>query len=155
MGMKQEFSEDTVIINENAESRLMYMILEGTVALYSDYGKNTEYLIGLCGKGKVIGELGLLCHEASIYTAVAITDVTAMSFSEFELQSFMKNYPDQAIGIMRNIAHINKVLNRNLKMLMEDSSHMELMIEAYQQLNNETETKDNKESAKWRYIRNR
>lgn len=127
MGMQEKISEGTVIINENSVNKYMYLVIKGTVALYVNYKKPDEYLLGLCNKGKVFGEMGLLCHGESYYTAVAETDVTVALFSEFELEHFIKGYPTQALGMMRAVARMNQVLNVNLKMIMEENKQYEKM----------------------------
>lgn len=147
MGMQETIAEDTVILREKVQNKYMYMVTQGTVALYMNYGTPEEYLLGLCNKGKAFGELGLLCHDESMYTAVAVTDVTLVRFSEFELDSFVKGYPEQALGIMRSIARINKILNLNLKMTLTEA-HQKIYAEAMQ----EPEQK-NDVAARWRSTR--
>lgn len=124
--MQEKYKEDTVILREGEEGKYMFLVIEGNVALYINYQKENEYLLGMCNKGNVFGEMGILCHDLSMYTAVAVNDVKAVKIAEEELGSFIKKYPEQAIGIMRSTARMNKVLNVNLKMLMEESQQMEL-----------------------------
>lgn len=131
MGMQMDYKEDDIILKEKAESRFMYLILQGEVALYSGYQTKEEYLFGLVGKGKTFGEIGLLNHENSIYTAVAVTNVKVAVFSEFELGSFIRNYPDQALGVMRSVARMNKVFKMNLKMVMEENKDYAKYKEVY------------------------
>lgn len=121
MAMQETLAENTVIIKEKKENDMMYMVLSGTVALYINYRKDDEYLLGLCSKGTVFGEMGLLCHEPSMYTAVSLSEVKVASFTEAELEQFVITYPGQTLGIMRSTARMNKVLTLNLKMLMEDN----------------------------------
>ena len=121
MGMKHNYEEDEVILTEKSDNHLMYLILKGSVALYSNYGTSEEYLYGILSKGKTFGELGLLNHEPSVYTVVAISPVTAAVFSENELGAFIKGYPDYAMGVMRSIAKMNKVFRINLEMVMEEN----------------------------------
>lgn len=121
MGMQMSFPEDSIIIRENSNSQYMYIVVKGTIALYMNYKKKNEYLLGLCSKGKTFGELGVLCHEKSTYTAVATDDVAVVAFSENELENFVKKYPLEALGVMRNMARMNNILNLNLKMVMSEN----------------------------------
>ena len=120
MGMKAAFPENSVIIKEGRINPGMYIVTSGVVALYANYKKEDEYILGVLSKGKAFGEMGLLCHEKSPYTAVANTDVELVTFSEFELGSFIRSYPDQALGIMRSIARINKMLSLSCQLMSED-----------------------------------
>jgi len=124
MGMQREYKEDAIIIMEKTINKHLYMVLDGTVALYINYKKPDEYFLGLCSKGNAFGEIGVLCHEESIYTAVAVTDVQLALFSENEIDSFVKGYPEQAIGVMRLMARINKLLDLNLRMVVEEQKYL-------------------------------
>lgn len=121
MGLRHEYKEDDVILTEKSKSRFMYLILEGSVALYTNYGTNEEYLYGVLGKGKIFGEIGLLNHEESVYTVVAISTVKVAVFSEFELGNFIREYPDHTLAVMRSIAKMNQIFRMNLEMLMEEN----------------------------------
>lgn len=134
MGMQETYEEDEIILKEKSEDRFMYLVLEGSVALYMNYRKKDEYLLGVCNKGNTFGEMGLLCHEENMYTAVAFSKATVAMFSEFELGSFIRGYPDQALGLMSNIARMNKVLNINLKMVLEDNQQLELYKKMYSEI---------------------
>lgn len=125
MGMQKTYAEDSLIIMENTINKYIFMVLEGSVALYMNYKKPDEYLLGLCNKGNAFGEVGVLCHEESIYTAVAATDTVVAVFSEAELGSFVRGHPDQVIGIMKMMARINRILNLNLRMVIEDNKSPE------------------------------
>lgn len=131
MAMQERYEEDSVIILEKGVNELMYMVISGTVALYVNYGKKDEYLLGLCNKGSVFGQMGLLCHAKSMYTAVAETNVEVATFSEFELDHFIKTYPDKALGIMRNTARLNQVLSVNLSMMIEEHKLDSKMLDMY------------------------
>lgn len=152
MGMQFEYTEDTVIIREKGSSKFMYLILDGSVALYTDYGTSDEYLYGVLGKGKTFGEIGLLTHGESIYTVVAISDVKVALFSENELGAFIRRYPDNALGVMRSMAKLNELFRINLRMVMEENKenvrYRELCESAIKQV-----TEDSEEvMAKWRSI---
>lgn len=129
MGLQKIYREDDIILKEKELNKFMYTILSGSVALYINYQAGDEYLLGVCGRGKTFGEMGLLCHEPSMYTAVAVEDVKVAIFSEYEMDAFIKGYPNQAIGLMRNIARINKLLNANLRMAVEENMQSEKLIQ--------------------------
>lgn len=142
MAMQNKYEEDTIILREKGVNNQMYMVTSGTVALYVNYGKEEEYLLGLCNKGTVFGEMGILCHSPSIYTAVAVTDVVAATFSEHELDYFIKTYPDKALGIMRSTARLNSVFSLNIKMMMEDHKKDVELLKMYSDAMNANDIQD-------------
>lgn len=151
MGLQLDYKEDDVILTEKSPSRLMYLILEGSVALYTNYGTSDEYLYGLLSKGKTFGEIGLLNHEESIYTAVAISPVKVAVFSENELGSFIRGYPDYALGVMRSIAKMNQIFRINLKMVTEENKDYSKYRKLYEEsIKQATEDKIEDTTAKWR-----
>ena len=150
MGLQLEYKEDDVILTEKSASRFMYLILEGSVALYANYGTSSEYLYGLLGKGKTFGETGILNHEESIYTVVAISPVKVAVFSENELGSFIRGYPDHALGVMRSIARMNQIFRVNLKMVMEENKDYSRYRTLYEDAIKQSTDVDCGEPAKWR-----
>ena len=145
MGRHVTLPEDSVIIKEGGIHTFMYMVIKGNVVLYMNYGKEDEYVLGAVSKGMTFGEIGLLMHEPSLYTAVSFSDVELARFSEFELGTFIKGYPEQALGIMRSIARINSMLNMNCQLLAEELSTSRGQIN---DLENKLSTRDKKEYAK-------
>lgn len=160
MAIQEKYKMGTIILMEKGISRQMYMVTSGSVGLYMNYGKKDEYLIGLCNKGTVFGEMGILCHKESIYTAVAETDVTAVTFSEHELDEFVREYPEKTIGIMKSTARINSILSLNLKMMVEDSKQEEMILKSLSEAlktsesddNDYEEIEDDHNKGKWQYF---
>ena len=153
MGLQLDFKEDDIILTEKSTSQLMYLILEGSVALYSNYGTSTEYLYGILSKGKTFGEVGLLTHEESAYTAVAISPVKVAVFSENELGNFIRGYPDYALGVMRSIAKMNQIFRINLKMVMEENKDYASYKMLYEDAIKQSTDYEEEVPGKWRYNR--
>ena len=150
MGLQLDYKEDDVILTEKSINRFMYLILEGSVALYTNYGTSEEYLYGLLGKGKTFGEIGLLNHEESVYTVVAISTVKVAVFSENELGNFIRGYPDHALGVMRSIAKMNKIFRINLEMVMEENKDNSRYRMLYENAIKQSTDVDDEVDAKWR-----
>ncbi len=115
-----DFKEDDIIIREGKVDVQMYIVVEGSVALYSNYGTDDERVLGICGVNKLFGELGLLTGAPSPYTAVAFSDVKLAYFTKNNLMSFIKGYPDMAMKILYNIAKMNELLSENLSLLYKE-----------------------------------
>lgn len=149
MGQQLDFKEDEIILKEKSPGRYMYLILEGSVALYSNYGTSSEYLYGILSKGKTFGEIGLLNHEKSIYTVVAISPVKVALFSENELGNFIRGYPDYALGVMRSIAKMNQLFRINLEMVIEENKDYTRYRKLYEDVIKQSTESDSEVSAKW------
>ncbi|MBE5847456.1 MAG: cyclic nucleotide-binding domain-containing protein [Lachnospiraceae bacterium] len=119
------YDEDTVILRETEQHPYMYKILAGSVALYINYGQKDEYLVGILGKSRVFGEIGLLCDKPNIYTAVANERTTLITIDERNLGDFIAGNHVETLNIMRNMANIIQALRANVSMLS-----MELMSDA-------------------------
>lgn len=119
-GRLEEFDEDFVILKEGKMNNKMYLILEGSVVLYMNYGKENEYVIGVRGKNKLFGEMSMLAEEECMYTVVAFTKVKVAWFQANNLNQFLNGYPGCAVDFLKNIAKNNSMLRRNFEMLMAE-----------------------------------
>lgn len=115
------YKEDKIIVRENKVTPYMCYVMEGSVALYLNYKTKDELLLGICGKGKVFSEMGMLNASPSLYTAVAITDnTTILEITQENFVEFIKKRPESAIGIMKQMSKINTFLKQSVDMLMEE-----------------------------------
>ena len=106
----------------------MYKIVSGKVAVYINYGKENEYLVGVLSEQKCFGELGILCQTPSMYTVVAIYDVLVRKIAEDEFDDFLRNNFGNAKNVIESLAKEVRTLTCNLDMVMqemENSSELE------------------------------
>ena len=119
----QKFPEDSVIIREGEVRNEMYKIVSGKAAVYINYGEKNEYLLGILSEQQCFGELGIWCHQPSIYTVVAVYDVLVMRISINEFDSFLLNNNKNAVDIIRNLSWCVTNLKGNLDLVLEELSH--------------------------------
>lgn len=119
-GRLKKFAENTVIVKEGEMQTEMYKILSGKVAVYINYGKKNEYLLGLLSEQKCFGEICILCNKPSPYTVVAVYDVLAMRVSENEFDEFIQNNTRNASDIIKSLAREVVNLRLNLDMVFDD-----------------------------------
>lgn len=120
----QKFPEDSVILREGELRDEMYKIVSGKVAVYINYGKENEYLLGILGEQQCFGELGILCRQPSMYTVVAVYDVLAMRISLDEFSGFLKNNNKNAINIIRNLSWCMINLKGNLDLVLDELANL-------------------------------
>ena len=114
------FDEDAIVIQEGSTNAEMYRIVSGNAAIYFDYGKETEYLIGVLTKGRCFGEIGFLTGKPSPFSVVAVTDLILLGINANTFESFVSKEPKYAISIMENLANIVFAMSANVNMLKEE-----------------------------------
>lgn len=119
----EEYDNDTVIMKEGAVAeKRMYIILEGKVVLYRNYGTDDEYLIGICSKGNTFGEMNMFSDSPAIFTAVAYGYVKLAWVEKNNLESFLHGYPENAIQIIEKLAKSYVFLEKNLQLAINEIS---------------------------------
>lgn len=119
-GRIEFYEEDRIIITEGKPNDKMFLVLEGAVALYINYGMENEYVLGVKGKNKIFGEMSMLAEENSLYTAVAFSDAKVAWFQAGNLDQFLNGYPGCAVDFLKNIAKNNSVLQKSFSMMLEE-----------------------------------
>jgi thioredoxin reductase (NADPH) len=69
-GERRRTQPDEVLFREGDEDYDFHVVLDGLVAVFSDYGGEQERLIAVHGRGRFLGELGLLTRQPAFFTAV-------------------------------------------------------------------------------------
>ena len=123
-GRIEEYKADAVIMEEGVREDRMFLVLEGSVVLYMNYGKENEYVLGVRSKGKIFGEMSMLAEEESEYTAVAFTDAKLAWFQMSNIDQFLFGYPGCAVDFLKNIAKNNSMMRGSMKMLLEELSEI-------------------------------
>lgn len=126
----EEYNVDEVIMREgDPYDTRMYIVLEGEVVLYRNYGKSDEYLIGICGKGKTFGEMNLFKKGSTLLTAVAYTKVKVVWFEKYNLETFITGYPSYAMQMLENISKSYLLLEKNLEWAINEINSLREKIE--------------------------
>lgn len=117
MGARTEDYEASEVIMEEGDSsnKRMYIVLEGEVELYRNYGKKDEYLLGIIGRGKTFGEMNLFSQGSTMLTAVAYSNVKIAWFEKYNLETFLMGYPSYAMQMIENISKSYLLLEKNLE----------------------------------------
>ncbi|MBR5091323.1 MAG: cyclic nucleotide-binding domain-containing protein [Ruminiclostridium sp.] len=114
------FNENDVIVQEGSVNTEMYKIVSGQAAVYFDYGKKSEYLVGVLGERRCFGEIGLLTGKPSPFSIVAFTDMMLLSVGVNELEDFISGDPRSAAEIMHSLANTVVTMSANINMLKDE-----------------------------------
>ena len=115
-----EYKEDEIILKQGDPDKSLYKILSGQVAVYINYGKEDEYLVGIQSFPSCFGEMTILSEQPSFYTVVALTEAKILCVPEENFEGFIQGNPANAIAIMKTMAKNISLLNMNIKMLNEE-----------------------------------
>ncbi len=118
--MMKKYTEDSIILREGELNEEMYKIVSGKVAVYLNYGKEDEYLIGILSEQKCFGEFGPLCGMRGLYTAVAVTEVLVLSYDMNNMDYFIKENHREIFEIMHNMANTMHIMKKNIDMLSDE-----------------------------------
>ncbi|MET0606647.1 MAG: cyclic nucleotide-binding domain-containing protein [Beijerinckiaceae bacterium] len=99
------FKPNEMMLRRGDHSDAAYIILEGSIAIRiaADHGSEESRVIHHSGP-ILIGEVGVLCGRARSATIVATSVVTALRIPGEDFVRLIKDTPDIAFAIMRQLA---------------------------------------------------
>jgi thioredoxin reductase (NADPH) len=99
-GEHRPTKEGEILYREGDEDYPFLVILDGLVAIVSDYG-GEERVIGVHGKGRFLGELGLFAGQPTFFTAVVREPGEVLSVPRQRLKELVTQDPELADLILR------------------------------------------------------
>lgn len=119
---RKEFQLNEVIFKDGVYQNYMYSICEGSVDIYSEYGKSGEKKLTTLTKGQSFGEIGMIAVMPRTATAVAAEEhVVLEQIGSAELGDYLKNHPENLQPIMSSVS-------RRIRELTEDMSGITQMV---------------------------
>lgn len=120
----QSFAKGAVIFRQGEEDKVLYKILSGEVAIYSDYGGPREICLSSLQSNQCFGEMSILEDCPRSATAIAKEDVALMAYPEKLMGSFVHQNPGFALELMKNLSE----QLRNSTYELEKMHHMLLKL---------------------------
>lgn len=114
------FSEDQIILREGEVNSEMFRIVSGQAAMYFDYGKDTEYLIGVLGEGRYVGQISMLTGIPNPFTCIALNGIMALSIDRNDFADFVREEPHSAVNIMKSLAGMVVTMSSNINQVKEE-----------------------------------
>jgi CRP/FNR family cyclic AMP-dependent transcriptional regulator len=93
------FQAGQTILREGASGILMYVVLEGGVAVYIQQRR-----VERIGPGGVLGEIALLDQSPRVASALAETDCTLLGMNRITLLRVLRNKPEFGAALLRGLA---------------------------------------------------
>lgn len=95
---------EVVFLKDDEASDGAYMILEGEAELYLPQPGGEDRLITTVGPGRLVGELGLIRHEARALSMIAATDLSCLRIGEEEFLAVVENDASTAFKLLQVVA---------------------------------------------------
>ncbi|HLH58647.1 MAG TPA: FAD-dependent oxidoreductase, partial [Streptosporangiaceae bacterium] len=96
LGRRRAVRSEEILFREGERDCDFFVILAGKVALIEGRGTLEERLIGVHGRGRFLGELGLLTDEGSFYTAITVQPGEVLAVPAERLKEIIAR--DSALG---------------------------------------------------------
>lgn len=81
-----------------------YIIISGDAEVIVD-SPTGELVVAEVGKNDIVGEIAILCDVPRTATVKAKSEITTLAISKDLFFQMIAEYPEMAIGIMRELAH--------------------------------------------------
>ena len=100
-----QFKAGQTILHEGASGILMYVVLEGRVAV-----RIQQRLVERTGPGGVIGEIAFIDHAPRVASAIAETDCTLLAVNRSAFLQMLRNRPGFGAALLRGLADRQRFL---------------------------------------------
>ncbi len=115
-----KFDKGETIIKQGEKSDVLYKVMQGSVALYVDYGTENEYLLAVYATGKCFGLYNCYTDQPSPYAAVAEEDTVVMEIPEDELHTYLSLNPKNAEEMLNGMTKQISLMMKHVEMLKEE-----------------------------------
>ena len=118
LGRVETYEQNAVICTEDDESRKLYLVEEGQVAVQSELGRGMRIPITIVSEGQAFGWSVLVPPYKLTATVTASSKTRVLAIDREPLLSLMKADPALGLTIMQNVASIISSRLRNLELEM-------------------------------------
>lgn len=110
---EEQFSPGDMICREGAPADRFYIIVEGAVEVWKDWGDPEADLLAHHGPGHMFGEMALIDEMPRSATVVACAPSRLLSIGRQDFQSIIHENASVALTIMRSVSSMVRVSNEN------------------------------------------
>ncbi len=122
---EKQFNKGDVIFREGEYGTTMYRILDGTVAIYANYGESGEQKLTELKAGDFFGEMAVIEAFPRSATAVAASEARVEEVGKESLSAFFKAEPEMIMKIMRHISGRLRKLTEDYREVCATIAEME------------------------------
>ncbi len=123
---QETFVPGNVIFKEGSPADKFYIIIEGNVEVWKDFGSTRQCQLGTHGRGHVFGEMALIDEMPRSATLVAAQAVRALVIKRDDFLHLVKSNGNLALSIILSISQIVRDSNEAyVKTLSDRNSRLE------------------------------
>lgn len=115
--VKRSYPKHTVILSEGDNSDSLYLILEGKVKVFLNDEEGKEAIINYQGAGEYFGELSLIDDDQRSASIMTAEKTTLAVISKQTFHQIMKNNPDIAIHLLKDLVRRIRTLTEEVRSL--------------------------------------
>ncbi len=120
LGASRRFDEGQVLVHHGATTRYCYAIRSGTVLVTVTSTQGATLVLGRRGRGTLVGELAALEGAPRSATVTAKTEVDTYVLTAEQLHTILRDHPDWAITLLRQLAGRIRTLSERFALRSED-----------------------------------
>lgn len=115
---KKTYQSREVIFKQGEYQKWMFVICQGSVDIFSDYGTSEEKKLITLTEGQFFGEIGMIAVMPRTATAVAAEDNVVLELiSNENFEDYLKNHPENLQPIMSSVSGRIRELTDDLSMI--------------------------------------
>lgn len=123
---QETFVPGNVVFKEGSPADKFYIIVEGSVEVWKDFGSTRQCQLGSHGRGHVFGEMALIDEMPRSATLVAAQAVSALVIKRDDFLHLVKNNGNLALSIILSISQIVRDSNEAyVKTLSDRNARLE------------------------------
>lgn len=108
---EERLGPQTVIFEEGTSPDRFYVLLEGQVEIWKDYGTPFADILAVRGPGASFGEMSLIDELPRSATVKTVSSVHMVSLQKPHFRRVMEQNPSVALLIMKTVSHMIRVSN--------------------------------------------
>jgi CRP-like cAMP-binding protein len=112
------FQTGQVVFEEGERGDSAFVILKGTARVSIQSGQQI-LLIANLGQNELVGEIAMLCDVPRTATVTASSELTVLKVTRDVFFRLVRDYPDIAIEVMRELARRLEATNERLRLSAE------------------------------------
>ena len=112
------FEADQVLFEQDEAGDTAYVLIDGTADVFVKAGPR-EVKVATVGRYDFVGEIAILCDVPRTATVRTTSRVEALVIEKDQLLELLRNFPDIAIAMIRELALRLNQTNQNLAALAQ------------------------------------
>ncbi len=115
----KQYPAGAILLREGEAARDMFILLQGSIGVYKDYGDAGQVQLNVYEAGSFLGEMDFFLDEPSKATVVALTHCIVLAIGRQNIYSFFADQPGMTFTFIQNLCRRLAKTNENYRMLYE------------------------------------